>query len=195
MAFIEIQEPKISRFLFGDTRTALLWLVVRLYVGWAWFEAGWAKLWNPNWTGAQAGTAVKGFVAGALKKTEGAHPDVQGWYAMFLEQVVAPNAPLFSWLITVGELAVGIGLMLGILTGIAAFFGASMNMNFLLAGTVSVNPILFFLQLFLILAWRVAGWYGGDRYLLPILGTPWQSEVDILKTPRQGDYQDNNIKK
>jgi thiosulfate dehydrogenase (quinone) large subunit len=37
-----------------------------------------------------------------------------------------------------------------------------------------VNPILFFLQLFLILAWRVAGWYGLDQYVLRALGTPWQ---------------------
>jgi thiosulfate dehydrogenase [quinone] large subunit len=26
----------------------------------------------------------------------------------------------------------------------------------------------------LILAWRNAGYYGVDRYLLPALGTPWQ---------------------
>jgi thiosulfate dehydrogenase (quinone) large subunit len=24
------------------------------------------------------------------------------------------------------------------------------------------------------LAWKVAGWYGLDRYLLPLLGTPWK---------------------
>jgi thiosulfate dehydrogenase [quinone] large subunit len=29
------------------------------------------------------------------------------------------------------------------------------------------------LALFLILAWRIAGYYGVDRYLLPLLGTPW----------------------
>jgi thiosulfate dehydrogenase [quinone] large subunit len=49
-----------------------------------------------------------------------------------------------------------------------------MNLNYLLAGTVSTNPILLILQLFLILAWRVAGWYGLDRWALPSLGTPWQ---------------------
>jgi thiosulfate dehydrogenase [quinone] large subunit len=26
----------------------------------------------------------------------------------------------------------------------------------------------------LILAWKVAGYYGLDRWLLPMLGTPWQ---------------------
>jgi thiosulfate dehydrogenase [quinone] large subunit len=77
-------------------------------------------------------------------------------------------------LITFGELAVGVGLVLGALTGIAAFFGALMNMSFLLAGSASTNPVLFTMAIGLILAWRVAGYYGLDRYLLPALGAPWR---------------------
>jgi thiosulfate dehydrogenase [quinone] large subunit len=49
-----------------------------------------------------------------------------------------------------------------------------MNMNYMLAGAVSINPILLFLELLLILAWRVAGYLGADFALLPFLGTPWQ---------------------
>jgi thiosulfate dehydrogenase [quinone] large subunit len=37
-----------------------------------------------------------------------------------------------------------------------------------------VNPVLFTLAIGLILAWRVAGYYGIDRFLLPALGAPWQ---------------------
>ena len=29
------------------------------------------------------------------------------------------------------------------------------------------------LGIVLILAWKVGGWYGLDRFLLPIIGTPW----------------------
>ena len=112
---------------------------------------------------------------GALKKTGGAHPDVSGVYAAFLQNFVLPNTSFISHLVAYGELLVGIGLILGIFTGIAAFFGAFMNMNYLFAGTISTNPIMFLIELFLILAWRIAGWYGLDRYLLPMLGTPWQS--------------------
>ena len=83
----------------------------------------------------------------------------------------------FAWLITLGELAVGIGLLVGALVGIAAFFGALMNMSFLLAGSASVNPILFTFEVGLMLAWKVAGYYGVDRYLLPMLGVPWHSRV------------------
>ena len=38
---LEIPEPAISRFLFGDTRMALLWTVIRLYLGYEWLTAGW----------------------------------------------------------------------------------------------------------------------------------------------------------
>jgi len=66
-------------------------------------------------------------------------------------------------------------LILGALTGIAAFFGLFMNLNFLLAGTVSTNPVLFVLSIGLILGWKISGFIGLDRYLLPLLGTPWKS--------------------
>ena len=171
----EIPEPKLSRFLFADTRFAWFWLIVRLYLGYDWFMAGWGKLGSPAWTGDQAGGAVKGFLTGALAKTAGAHPDVSGWYAYFIENFALNHTTFLSYLVVYGEIAVGIGLILGLFTGIAAFFGIVMNFNYLFAGTVSTNPFMLFLQLFLILAWRTAGWLGLDRYVLPALGTPWQA--------------------
>jgi thiosulfate dehydrogenase (quinone) large subunit len=172
---VQFAEPPLSRFLFGNTKVAWFWLIVRVYVGWEWLLAGWEKMGNPVWVGSKAGVAVKGFLTGALQKTSGPHPDVQGWYASFIEHTALPHAELLSYLVTYGEILVGVALILGVFTGIAAFFGTFMNLNYLFAGTVSTNPILFLLQLFLILAWRIAGWYGLDRYILPALGTPWQA--------------------
>jgi thiosulfate dehydrogenase [quinone] large subunit len=171
----EIPEPRLSRFLFADTRFAWFWFIVRLYVGYEWFMAGWAKLGNPAWTGSDAGTAVKGFLMGALQKTTGQHPDVSSWYGYFLQHVAIPNAVAFSYLVVYGEIVVGIALILGLFTGIAAFFGTFMNLNYLFSGAVSTNPFMLLLQLFLILAWRTAGWFGLDRYVLSALGTPWQA--------------------
>jgi thiosulfate dehydrogenase [quinone] large subunit len=79
----------------------------------------------------------------------------------------------FAKLIAIGEFMVGIGLIVGALVGIAAFFGTLMNFSFLMAGTTSSNPVLFGLGVFLVLGWKVAGYIGLDRYLLPMLGTPW----------------------
>ena len=81
---------------------------------------------------------------------------------------------VFSFMVAYGELFVGLGLILGLFTGIAAFFGGFMNVSFLFAGTLSTNPLLFVLATWLVLAWKVAGFYGLDRWALPLLGTPWQ---------------------
>jgi thiosulfate dehydrogenase [quinone] large subunit len=81
--------------------------------------------------------------------------------------------PFWSKLVAVGETLVGIALIVGLFTGIAAFFGSFMNVNYLLAGAVSTNPILFVIATWLVLAWKTAGWWGLDRWVLPLLGTPW----------------------
>ena len=187
----QVPEPPIARFLFADTRMAWFWLLVRLYVAYEWFTAGWEKLTGTSinitsfgkstgsaWVfTSHDGAAIKGFALGAVAKASGQHPAVQDWYANFLNTFVIPHPAIWSYLVTFGELAVGLGLFVGCLTGIAAFFGLVMNFNYLLAGTVSTNPILGFLALFLILAWRIAGYYGLDRYLLPLLGTPWTGSL------------------
>ena len=169
----EIPEPPITRLFFADTRLAWVWLIVRVYVGWFWIDVGWNKVFSPLWTGDKAGLVVTTFIKGALNKTEGDYADVSEWYALILKEVVMPNSALVSYIVAYGELLVGIGLILGAFTGIAAFFGSLMNMSYLFVGAVSVNPIMALLQLFLILAWRIAGWFGLDRYLLPLVGTPW----------------------
>lgn len=168
-----LEDPPAAKSLFGDVRWAWLWLIFRLYLGWQWLSAGWGKVGNPAWTGDQAGAAVSGFVSGALQRAGGERPDVQGWYAWFLENVVLPNAAFWSYLVVVGEIMVGIALIVGIFTGIAAFFGSVMNASYLLAGTVSTNPVLFAIATWLVLAWKTAGWWGLDRWVLPALGTPW----------------------
>ena len=168
----QFPEPSISRFFLASAGSAVLWFVVRMYVGSEWLLAGWEKIISPAW--GTSGKALSGFAAGALAKASGDHPAVQGWYAWFLQHLVLPNAGLFSLLVSWGEVAVGVGLLLGILTGIAAGFGVLMNLNYLLAGTVSINPVLGMLGLFLCFSWRVCGWIGVDRWLLPVLGLPWK---------------------
>jgi thiosulfate dehydrogenase (quinone) large subunit len=36
----QVPEPPIARFLFADTRMAVFWLLVRVYVGWQWPGSG-----------------------------------------------------------------------------------------------------------------------------------------------------------
>jgi len=171
---VNIEGPAFTRFLFGNTNAGLFWLPIRLFVGFEWLEAGWHKLTGTGWV--DGGSALLGFWKGAVAVPENGHAPISyDWYRSFIQFLIDNGAQTWmAWVITLGELAVGLGLLFGALTGVAAFFGAFMNMSFLLAGSTSSNPVLFTLAIGLMLAWKVAGWYGLDRYLLPLLGTPWR---------------------
>ncbi len=173
---VEIEGPAFARFLFNNSRAGLFWLPIRLFVGFAWLEAGYHKLTGGGWI--DGGSALAGYWTNAVKiPAEGAGrpPITYEWYRDFINVLLTGHHETwFAWVITFGELAVGIGLLLGALTGLAAFGGALMNMSFLLAGSGSTNPVMFTMAIGLILAWKVAGYYGLDRYLLPMLGTPWR---------------------
>lgn len=159
---------KIYDFFTTDKNSAFFWLLVRVYVGYEWLIAGWDKFTaeGGTWVGANAGAPIKGFLAGALAKAAapGPHHDVSMWYAWLIQNVFLPNAVIFSYLVTFGEILVGAALILGLFTRLAAFFGAFMNFNYLFAGTVSTNPWLLLLQIFILCGRKVAGWIGLDRF-------------------------------
>lgn len=172
---VVFQDPPFARDLFDNTRWSWLWLILRLYLGYTWITSGLQKLGNPAWT--QTGQALRGFWERAVAIPEApARPLIAfDWYRSFLQSLI--NAQAYTWfakLITAGELLIGVALIFGAFVGIAAFAGAFLNWNFMMAGTASINPLMFVLTILLILAWKTAGWIGLDRWLLPAIGTPWQ---------------------
>jgi thiosulfate dehydrogenase [quinone] large subunit len=48
-----------------------------------------------------------------------------------------------------------------------------LNFSFIYLGATSSNPTMIILSALIIFGWRTAGWWGLDRFLLPLLGTPW----------------------
>ncbi len=130
------------------------WLVVlRLYLGWSWLAAGWEKVRDPAYA---SGAAVTGFLQGALKTAP------YGWYKGLIQSVFLPNAGLFAFMVTWGEVLVGLALLAGFLTALAAIAGIVMNLSFLGAGSVSTNTLYILIELLLIfsaagLLWGVDG--------------------------------------
>lgn len=149
-----------------------IWTILRVYLGWSWLTSGFGKVFGSNstvWVGDKAGIAVTGFLQGALAKTSGPHPDVQWWYAWFIQHMALPNAKIFSYFVAWGELLVGIALILGAFTTLALLAGLLMNFSYLLAGTVSANPVFQIQELILLFAGAAAFYWGVDRWLWPLV--------------------------
>ncbi len=49
-----------------------------------------------------------------------------------------------------------------------------MNWNYIMAGSASTNGLLLVVAVGLVVGWKISGWVGLDRWLLPLLGTPWR---------------------
>ncbi|WP_227767415.1 TQO small subunit DoxD [Zhaonella formicivorans] len=151
--------------IFKEPKFSILWTVLRVWLGFQWITSSLTKIGNPVWTGDKAGVAISGFLKNALTLAGGEHPAVQGWYAGFINSFALPNAKLFSYLIPFGEFAVGLGLIVGGLTTFALLGGAFMNLNFMLAGTTSTNPILYTAAILLLAAGSNASRIGIDTLI------------------------------
>jgi thiosulfate dehydrogenase (quinone) large subunit len=109
--------------------------VLRIVVGLWFVKAVWTKLTIGYAWGAVPYPAPSPRFLGFHPKrvAEFAAGNPVGWYKDFLETTVLPKATLFATLQTYGEVAVGIGLVLGLLTTLTAAVGLFMALNFGLA--------------------------------------------------------------
>ncbi|MCC6147804.1 MAG: DoxX family protein [Anaerolineaceae bacterium] len=170
-----ITDPPIARKLFESTSWSWLWLIGRLYIGYTWLEAGFGKIGNPAWV--TTGEALKAFWTRAvdIPAAPSSPPIAFDWYRTFIQALLdGGHYTWFAKVVVAAEIWVGALLILGAFVGIAAAAGAFLNWNFMMAGSASVNPLMFVITIFLILAWKTAGWWGIDRWLLPLMGTPWR---------------------
>jgi len=160
---------RLTDWLYRSSAASLIWLVVRLVLGYWWLNAGYQKIWGSEkaafWFGGGAG--VKGFAtAGVAGSTTGKGGASYGWWAGFLHNFVVPNASWIAKFIALGELAIGIALILGLFTGLVALCGLTLNLVYMFTGSAGVNPAYATLEVLLVLAWRNAGYIGLDRFAL-----------------------------
>ena len=88
---VEIEGPRFVRFLFSNTRAGLFWLPIRLFLGFAWVEAGWHKLTGGGWI--DGGTALAGFWKGAVAIPDQGRPADQLRVVSRLHQLPAGRPP------------------------------------------------------------------------------------------------------
>ena len=96
---------------------------VRILVGALWLNGGIEKLLNPSFPSQFADSlAAGGFVSQAPPLFRG-----------FMQNTVVPNAELFAQLVRAGELTLGVALILGFLTNLAAIGSIVLSASILLS--------------------------------------------------------------
>lgn len=165
--------------ILRDKRFSIVWTLLRIWLGWQWLEAGLHKFPNPKWM--QTGEALKGFWAKAVGALPNTTPAIKyGWYEAFIRSLL--NGGHYTWfakLVVIGEILTGIALILGAATVFSLFISAFMNLNFMLAGSASTNPVLYTVAILLLLAGSSAYYYGIDRLVLNY----WQRNKEKLSEP------------
>jgi thiosulfate dehydrogenase [quinone] large subunit len=163
--------------------TSLIWVIARILLAYIWLPSGLSKVVGPesaDWVGPDAGTAVAGYLRAALAGTEGQHPDVYRWYAWLIQNVLLPNAVIFSYAVAVGQVLIGLAILLGFFTRLSTAVALLMNLAAFYAGTVSRLPYVLPLELGIVFLGYYAGNYGLDGQLLA-KASRW------FRPPREGE--------
>lgn len=138
------------------------WMVVplRLFLGVTFVYAGLQKLTDPQYFNPAArgyiGQQITGFARGSPLHD-------------FLLDVAAPHAVFFGALVAYGELAIGVGVLLGLLLRPAAFFGMLVNLVFFLSADWHVYPYFYGSDLVYFFGWLTLLLAGPANQVLPAL--------------------------
>jgi uncharacterized membrane protein YphA (DoxX/SURF4 family) len=108
--------------------------IIRVIVG-SWFlKAAFTKLTLDYLWWLPYPTVTQRFINFLPKRlTEFAAENPVLWYQQFLTETAIPQAKLFAFLESFGEVGVGLGLTLGLLTSFSSLVGLFMSINFFVA--------------------------------------------------------------
>lgn len=140
------------------------WVIVplRLFLGVTFVYAGLQKLTDPQYFNPAArgyiGTQIVGFAHGSPLHD-------------FLLNVAAPHAVLFGACVAYGELAIGLGVLVGLLLRPAAFFGLLLNLIFFLSADWHVYPYFYGSDIVYLFGWLTLLLAGPANQVLPALDT------------------------
>lgn len=128
-------------------------LIFRTLFGLFWLAAGVNKL-RKDWLSSDI---LKRIFEDRLTEM---HPDsFQVWY---LQEFAIPLYKLVAWVVTWGEVYVGIGLLLGLTTRWAAGVGFFILVNLSLGGYYDASLIPFFILSIVMMSWNSGHWLGLD---------------------------------
>jgi thiosulfate dehydrogenase (quinone) large subunit len=145
---------QVWEWLKGSKLAALAWTAMRVWLGVMWIQAGTAKLWGAEAPAFLHGIGVAGFAAHGTP--------AYSWWGSFLHSFVLPNADGIGILVAVSEFAIGIALVAGLFTRIAALGSLALLFTYVMSGTASVCAFYALFAIVILVMWRTSSWLGLD---------------------------------
>ena len=135
---------------------AIGWTAVRVWLGIMWIQAGWAKLFGAENAGFlhNGGAAVSGFAAHGVP--------AYTWWGSFLHNFVVPNSGWIAILVAVSEFVIGVALVAGLFTRVAALGSLALLFTYVMSGTASVCAFYALCAIVILTMWRTSSWLGID---------------------------------
>lgn len=172
-----LKGEKSERFWFA---TAMIPL--RMFLGISFIAAGLDKLTDPQFFNSSA----PGYIGQQLTGFAQSSP-----IGSFLTNVAVPNATIFGWMVLLGELAIGLGTLVGLFSRTAAFFGAVLSLTLWISSSFSVVPFFLGPDLPYAIGWitlMLAGAhpvYSLDSYIKAPAATPAKPTAASAKAGKQ----------
>jgi thiosulfate dehydrogenase [quinone] large subunit len=160
-------DPLAARWLWlvppSSTRSLAEWalLPLRAFLGFTFCFAGLQKLANPAFFDASNPASIQAQMAGAARRSP----------IHALISPLAHHAALIGAVIALGEVAVGVGALLGLLTRVAAIGGLLLSFNLFLAVSFHTTPYYTGSDIVFVFAWMPLIIAGGGLLSLDALVT------------------------
>jgi thiosulfate dehydrogenase (quinone) large subunit len=152
----ELNPPRTLVWLQRSKVMAIVWTAMRVWLGVMWIQAGVAKLW-----GAENSAFLHNNGAGVAGIAAHGTP-AYSWWGTFLHGFVVPNSGWIGILVAVGEFVIGIALVLGLFTRIAALGSLVLLFTYVMSGTASVCAFYALFAVVILATWRTSSWIGVD---------------------------------
>jgi len=152
----ERKSSQAVEWLRTSKAMAIVWTAARVWLGIMWMEAGVAKIFgaeNPAFL-HNNGAGVAGFASHGVA--------AYSWWGSFLHSFVVPNAGAIGVLVAFGEFAIGVGLVLGLFTRVAAIASLLLLFTYVMSGTASVCAFYALFSIVILATWRTSSWIGAD---------------------------------
>ena len=123
------RQPEVA--FEGSARPLLIGLLaIQIFLGYEWLMSGLSKV------------LAGDFATGLADQLTDLSKDLSGWYKSFLDGIVIPNGQLFGYFVMIGELALGVVLIVAALIWLTRWSGMSFGARQILLGVIVASGVV-----------------------------------------------------